>query len=108
MGEWRLLARILISALNGGEWLVSYFDRFTSRERASPLYELVWMLVDLIAGLDTMAERIILVPTGNRTPVRSQSILLTVRLKFLTDVDEISGSHGDEYEGGCLLGCCTV
>jgi hypothetical protein len=21
---------------------------------------------------------------------------------------EISGSHGSEYEDGCLLGCCTV
>jgi hypothetical protein len=21
---------------------------------------------------------------------------------------EISGSHGDEYEDGCLLGCCAV
>jgi hypothetical protein len=23
-------------------------------------------------------------------------------------VGEISGSHGNEYEDGCLLGCCNV
>jgi hypothetical protein len=23
-------------------------------------------------------------------------------------LDEISGSHGNEYENDCLLGCCTV
>jgi hypothetical protein len=26
----------------------------------------------------------------------------------LTSRSEISGSHGGEYEGGCLLGCCAV
>jgi hypothetical protein len=25
-----------------------------------------------------------------------------------TVVGEISGSHGGEYEDGCLLGCCAV
>jgi hypothetical protein len=24
------------------------------------------------------------------------------------EVGEISGSHGDEYEGGCVPGCCAV
>jgi hypothetical protein len=24
------------------------------------------------------------------------------------EIGEISGSHGDEYEDGCLLGCCAV
>jgi hypothetical protein len=23
-------------------------------------------------------------------------------------IDEISGSHGGEYEDGCLLSCCAV
>jgi hypothetical protein len=23
-------------------------------------------------------------------------------------MNEISGSHGDEYEDGCLLGCCAT
>jgi hypothetical protein len=24
------------------------------------------------------------------------------------EADKISGSNGDEYENGCLLGCCAV
>jgi hypothetical protein len=27
---------------------------------------------------------------------------------FGTMVNEISGSHGGEYEDGCLVGCCAV
>jgi hypothetical protein len=28
--------------------------------------------------------------------------------KSIQFLDDILGSHGDEYEDGCLLGCCTV
>jgi hypothetical protein len=30
------------------------------------------------------------------------------RFEKLKSTDEISGSHGDEYEDDCLLGCCAV
>jgi hypothetical protein len=32
----------------------------------------------------------------------------TTILAAKADTGEISGSHGDEYEDGCLLECCAV
>jgi hypothetical protein len=29
-------------------------------------------------------------------------------MKLQMDIGEISGSHGGEYEDGCLLGCFAV
>jgi hypothetical protein len=32
----------------------------------------------------------------------------SVDSRKMAGVREISGSHGDEYESGCLLGCCAM
>jgi hypothetical protein len=38
----------------------------------------------------------------------SEELTASIIGAIKTDRSEISGSHGDEYEDGCILGRCTV
>jgi hypothetical protein len=44
-------------------------------------------------------------PTGLQNKLTGLLITRTVKRK-ITTLCEISGSHSDRYEDGCLLGCC--
>jgi hypothetical protein len=41
-------------------------------------------------------------------PIRKSYSLIKLGFVNSTEVREISGSHGDEYEDGYLLECCAV
>jgi hypothetical protein len=66
-----------------------------------------WSIIDQAWSSRTMVRYAV---TTQKTTIDIFTALRTWNIKYLfTSLQrEISGSHGGEYEYGCLLGCCIV
>jgi hypothetical protein len=74
---------LLISALDGGEWLASRPNSLTFRERV-PSTDWIFGWVGLRADLEAIAKRNLPAPARNRTPARRQSLVLSIRILYGT------------------------